>query len=146
MRRIITRLIIFGVIAGIGWIGYQLADFTKCGGPKVVNWLDTTGLRLDAYHADWESTNDYTSSGTYRTLAAHAQERYDSQIAEELPSCLTDLQEHATDLFSYEIKSYESLAAGDIDMAMSYFSKEEAAFDSLRSETERPSLKYGWDE
>jgi len=145
MRRIITRLIIIGIFAGIGWVGYQLADFTTCEGPRAEAWLDASMDRFEDSEIDYYSWNDYTTLNQFSLLAEHARERYHAQLNQETIACLEDLNDHNADFYWYEWKMYEAASKDDFLLAAQYDDDRFQSLEAMMRELDRMAAKYNWD-
>jgi hypothetical protein len=145
MNRILTRLLVFGLFAGIGWVGYQISDVTDCSGPRSDAWADATINRLDAATHDYDSWNEYTSLAQFSVLANRAEQRYRAQLSEDTISCIEDLQEQTVDFFYYEWKMYEAAGKGDFYLANEYDKDAIIASEEMMRELEKMAEKYDWD-
>jgi hypothetical protein len=145
MRGLLIRLVVIGVVAGGSWVAYQLADVTKCNGPKAEQWAEASMGRIDAAFADMNSVTDHTTQAQLGALALSAKTRYMSQQDQAAPACLSDFQQHTSDSLFYEWKAYESAAAGDFELAITNIDKAEGAHQEIEKEYYKLATKYGWD-
>jgi hypothetical protein len=145
MQRLIVRLIILGVFMGGGWVTYQLADSTKCAGPKAEQWVDASLPRLEESTSDINSVTEYMTSAQMASLAARAERRYIAQQAESAPACLATLQQETSNALYYEWKAYEAAASGDYDAAVANIDRSEAARQAMEREYYRLAADYDWD-
>jgi hypothetical protein len=143
--RLIIRLVVVGIVLAIAWVGYQLADITKCDGPKANAWAEAYFQRVDESTADMESISEYTSDYQFSILAARAQARYRFQEAELAPACLKTLQSKTTLFFWNEWQGYQSASIGDYASAANYFDNIDATLADIKNEIYRLAGKYDWD-
>lgn len=145
MNRLLTRLLIIGLFAGLGWASYQLADVTDCSGPRSDAWADSTLARLEAAEQDYASWGDDTTLAQFASLAVRAEARHQAQLAEGTISCLENLQEHTVEFFFYEWKMYEAAGKGDFFQAAAFDEDSIAANEAMRRELETMASEYDWD-
>lgn len=145
MRRLMFRLLAIGLIGGGSWIAYQLADVTKCNGPKAEKWAAAALQRLEASNADMDSVSEYTTMEGFEQLASRAKTRYTEQQAALAPTCLSDFQQKTSEALYYEWKAYEAVATGDFDLAFTQVDKAQGAREGMEREYYRLAAKYGWD-
>jgi hypothetical protein len=145
MQRLIVRLIILGVFAGGGWLTYQLADSTKCAGPRAEQWVDASLPRLEASNRDIGSVTEYTTTAQFAALAERAQARYVAQQDQSAPACLAKLQQETSNALYCEWKAYEAAAAGNFDVAVANVDRSEAARQAMEREYYRLAAEYDWD-
>ncbi|NIS83512.1 MAG: hypothetical protein GTO14_25690 [Anaerolineales bacterium] len=145
MRRLFSRLVIVGILTAIGWIGYQISDFTTCEGPGAEAWVNATTDRLEAADYDYTSWDDYTTLGQFSVLAVQAEKRYREQLEQETIKCLKDLHDHNIDFFWYEWKMYEAASNGDFELAAQYDAESIRASEAAMREFDRMAEKYNWD-
>jgi hypothetical protein len=145
MRRLFIRLLIPVLILFIGWIAYQLSDYTKCSGPKAEQWAKSSLQRIDEANADMGTISQISSIDEFTGYASRAQSRYMSQQQERAPSCLYNIQQKTSDALFYEWKAYESSASGDFDLAMTNINQAEISRQDMEKEYYRLAAKYHWD-
>jgi len=145
MNRLLARLVVIGVFAGIGWVGYQLSDVTDCSGPRSDAWAEATMGRLEAATQDYDSWNEYTTIAQFSTLTTRAEQRYRAQVAEETLSCIEGIQENTVDFFYYEWKMYEAAGRGDFYLAEEFDMESIVANEAMMRELDKIAAKYGWD-
>ena len=120
MRRLVIRLIVLGIVLGGSWLSYQAADVTKCSGPKAEAWAESTLTRREAATKDYDSITLSTTSSQYASLEARAEQRYQSQVAQETPSCLNELQDLMVQFLYAEWKAYGAASDYDFELAARY--------------------------
>jgi hypothetical protein len=144
MRRLIIRLIVIGVFGGGSWIAYQLADVTKCNGPKAEQWAGAALERVKGSNADMESVTEYTTRSQFDALASRAKGRYTDQQGASAPACLSDFQRITSEALYYEWKAYDAAASRDFDLASTDIDKAQAAREAMEREYYSLAAKYKW--
>jgi hypothetical protein len=138
-------LLVLGVFAGIGWVGYQLADVTECSGPRSDAWAEATLDRLDDAAADYDAWDSGTTRAQFGALADRAEARYQAQAAQATISCLETLQGHTEEFFYYEWQMYVYASQGNYDQADAYDWASIEANEAMMAELEAMAVEYGWD-
>ena len=145
MRRLATRLIIMAIVLGGSWLSYQAADVTKCSGPKAEAWAESTLRRREAASKDYDSITLYTTYSQYALLEGRAEERYRSQVAQETPGCLNELQDLSVQFLYAEWKAYDAASDSNFELAAQYDDESIKALEAMEREFDRLAAKYRWE-
>jgi hypothetical protein len=130
MRRLVTRLVIVGVVILAVWLFSYIRDnIGECPNSRVEAWFTNSTKIMEGF--------DY-----YNIQAA--ENSYKHQQTLNYPQCVSILQKYTVNFFYNIWQSDKARESGDFLMAKFYADEAVKADSDMQQETDRLGIKYGW--